>query len=236
MSDLYNVYCDESCHLEHDGQKAMVIGGIWCLKSKVRTVINDINTIKNKHGFHHNFEIKWVKVSPQKLDFYLDIIGYFFTNTGIHFRAIVIPDKSIIDHEEYNQSHDEWYYKMYFDMLKVIIDPKERYNIYLDIKDTRGGAKITKLREVLSNAHYDFSRSIIHNIQIVRSHEVALLQMADLIIGAVSYANRELKTSMAKYSIVARLRKLTGYTLRQSTLLAEKKFNLFVWHPREKPL
>ena len=30
MSTTYNVYCDESCHLENDGQKAMVLGAIWC--------------------------------------------------------------------------------------------------------------------------------------------------------------------------------------------------------------
>lgn len=26
MNQTYNVYCDESCHLENDGQKAMVLG------------------------------------------------------------------------------------------------------------------------------------------------------------------------------------------------------------------
>lgn len=30
MNGTYNIYCDESCHLEHDRQKAMVLGGIWC--------------------------------------------------------------------------------------------------------------------------------------------------------------------------------------------------------------
>jgi len=25
----YNIYCDESCHLEHDRQPIMVIGGMW---------------------------------------------------------------------------------------------------------------------------------------------------------------------------------------------------------------
>ncbi len=25
MSEIFNVYCDESCHLEHDRQKAIVL-------------------------------------------------------------------------------------------------------------------------------------------------------------------------------------------------------------------
>ena len=30
MTEIYNVYYDESCHLEHDRQKAMVLGAVWC--------------------------------------------------------------------------------------------------------------------------------------------------------------------------------------------------------------
>jgi len=30
MRDTYNIYCDESCHLEHDGIPTMVIGAVWC--------------------------------------------------------------------------------------------------------------------------------------------------------------------------------------------------------------
>jgi hypothetical protein len=30
MIPTFNVYCDESCHLEHDRQQAMVLGAVWC--------------------------------------------------------------------------------------------------------------------------------------------------------------------------------------------------------------
>jgi hypothetical protein len=120
----------------------------------------------------------------------------------LHFRGLVVPDKSKLRHEVFLQSHDDWYYKMYFEMLKLILNPKAHYRIYLDMKDTRGGAKVEKLHEVLANNMYDFSRKIIERVQIVRSHEVELLQMADLLIGAVSYANRELSTNAAKVDLV----------------------------------
>jgi len=29
MSQVFNVYCDESCHLENDKQKVMVLGAVW---------------------------------------------------------------------------------------------------------------------------------------------------------------------------------------------------------------
>ncbi len=30
MGDIFNVYCDESCHLENDHRKVMVLGAVWC--------------------------------------------------------------------------------------------------------------------------------------------------------------------------------------------------------------
>ncbi len=36
MSDIFNVYCDESCHLENDHRKVMVLGAVWCPFDKTR--------------------------------------------------------------------------------------------------------------------------------------------------------------------------------------------------------
>ena len=33
------------------------------------------------------------------------------------FEHFIIPDKTKLEHELHNQTHDDWYYKMYFDML-----------------------------------------------------------------------------------------------------------------------
>ena len=35
---LYNVYCDETCHLEHDNSNVMVLGAVWCPQSKLKEV------------------------------------------------------------------------------------------------------------------------------------------------------------------------------------------------------
>ncbi|PKN75613.1 MAG: hypothetical protein CVU49_02645 [Candidatus Cloacimonetes bacterium HGW-Cloacimonetes-2] len=42
MCKVYNVYCDESCHLENDGQKSMVIGAVWVDREHVRSISTDI--------------------------------------------------------------------------------------------------------------------------------------------------------------------------------------------------
>lgn len=228
----YNIYCDESCHLENDSQKSMVLGAIICPKQKTQTVFKQIRSLKILHKLNENFEIKWTKVSPAKERFYRDLLEYFFDEDVLTFRGLVVPDKTILNHEQFRQSHDDWYYKMYFNMIKVVISPDDTYNVYIDIKDTRGRTKIRKLHDVLANQHYDFNKKIIKKIQLVHSHEIELLQLADIFIGALAYIGRNLSSSQAKLTLVSYLKHKSGYSLTKSTLFREKKFNLFVWHPR----
>lgn len=233
MSEVFNIFCDESCHLENDGQPVMVLGATWCPLEKTREIAVRVREIKQHHGLRPDFEIKWTKVSPARQDFYRDVLDYFLDDDHLHFRALIVPDKSKLRHEDFGHDHDTWYYKMYFDMLKVLLAPENRYRIYLDIKDTRGAAKVAKLHKVLCNNLYDFRREIIERVQLVRSHEVEQLQLADLLIGIIAYANRDLQGSAAKQALVARLRQRTGYRLTRTTLLREDKVNLFRWVAKE---
>lgn len=232
MTTEYNVYCDESCHLENDGQKAMVLGAVWCPKDKRLEIAERIREIKQKHGLERDFEIKWTKVSPSKLAFYQDIVDYFFDDDDLHFRGLIIPDKSVLDHERHQQDHDEWYYKMYFTMLKTIFDPDSRYYVYIDIKDTLGHEKVEKLQDILCTNAYDFSRKMIADVKRVHSHEVEHLQIADLLIGALSYLHRELSGNSAKEALIARIRQRSGYRLTFNTMIRELKFNLLIWSSR----
>jgi len=229
-----NIYCDESGHLEHDHIPVMVLGAVWCPVEDAHQIAIDLRQIKQTHGLSHDFEIKWTKVSIGQIEFYRSLLKYFFDTPQLHFRALIVPDKSRLRHTAYSQSHDDFYYKMYFDMLKTILNPTDQYRIYLDIKDTRGGSKVAKLHEVLSNSFYDFSRSIIERIQIVGSNEVEQIQLADLLIGVISYANRGLSSNQAKVDLVETMRTLSGYKLTNTTLLREEKVNLFRWHAREE--
>lgn len=212
----------------------MVLGAIWCPLEKVREISVRIREIKKGNGLSENLEIKWTKISPAKSLFYRNVIDYFFDDDDLYFRCLVVPDKSLIDHTKFGQDHNTWYYKMYFDMLKVLLIPSNRYRIYLDIKDTCGGSKVLKLQDVLCNNIYDFSHEIIEKIQIVRSHEIELLQLADVLIGAMSYINRGLKSSLAKLDLIERIKQRSGYSLTKTTLVGEKKFNILIWRSAER--
>ncbi len=233
MDRPVNFYCDESCHLEHDQQTVMVLGAVWCPVTRAREIAQRMREIKAEHGLKPGFEVKWTKVSPAKFRFYGDLLDYFFDNSDLHFRALIVPDKSLLDHGAFRQSHDTWYYKMYFTMLEALLAPDCHYRIYLDIKDTRGPAKVRKLHDILCNSMRDFRREIIARVQTVRSHEVEQLQLADLLVGMVSAAHRGGTTSEAKLRLVERMRRRSGYSLLQTTLLREDKVNLFRWEARE---
>ncbi len=232
MSETYNIYCDESCHLEHDQQPAMVLGAVWCPESQRASVARAIRALKVQCGLAPEFEIKWTKISPAKLDFYLALIDLFFSDSRLHFRGIVIPDKSKLNHSAFDQSHDDFYYKMYFQLLKVIFESGNRYRIYLDIKDTRSQQKVTKLHDYLANAQYDFNKEMVSWIQQVHSSEIEQLQLADVLIGSLSYLHRSLQTSPAKQAVIERIKAKSGFSLTRSTLPSEKKFNVFVWTPQ----
>lgn len=228
MPDIVNIYCDESCHLEHDSHPVMVLGAVSCPVDYARSAAVRLREIKIKHGLRPNAELKWVKLAPAYRALYLEVLDYFFDTDHLYFRGLV-ANKRNLRHVDFGQTHDEWYFKMYFDLLKVVLEPQGCFRIYLDMKDTRSAAKIRHLHDVLACNVYDFSRNIVERVQAVRSHEVELMQLADILIGAVSSANRGATTNPAKLAFVERMRQRSGYTLRRSTLLKERKVNLFHW-------
>ncbi len=233
MADIYNIYCDESCHLEHDSINVMALGAVWLNKDKVHEVSKRINEIKHRNGLKTQYELKWSKISPAHSDVYIDVVDYFFDDNDLHFRGVVIPDKAQLKHDVFEQNHDIWYYKMFFVLLKVILDPDAKYNIYMDYKDTNGTERKNKLHEVLSNNYYDFSREIIQKIQLVKSHQVALIQVVDLFVGALTYLHREIGTNAGKLRVIDRILERSEYSLRHTTLYKESKMNLLIWRPSE---
>ncbi|MDE0031253.1 MAG: DUF3800 domain-containing protein [Deltaproteobacteria bacterium] len=230
----FNVYCDESCHLEHDRIPVMAWGAVFCEKRFVEDLSVRIRKLKVEFGLKPSFEAKWTKVSPAKTAFYLALLEIFLTDDRLQFRGLVVPDKHRLDHARFDQSHDDWYYKMYFTMLRPVFEPAQRYRFYLDLKDTRGGPKTRKLHEVLANSLHDFGREHVERVQQIRSDESELLQMSDLLIGALTYANRGLVGNQAKVAVMGRLRQQFGeQALTRTSPLASDKFNILVWRARD---
>ena len=233
IGELINIYCDESCHLEHDGEPIMILGAISCPEKVVKQTHAEILGILRKHNAAS--ELKWVKVNRPRLPMYRELVDYFFDTPHLKYRAWVVEEKSKLNHEYFNQgSHDSFYYKMYYYMLKPLIQPPDTFQIYLDQKDTRSSHKVKELGEVLRNSNHDWTGQLVSRLQTVESHHIPLLQLADLLIGALAYRNRPnvMKTSGAKYDLLQYITKRCGRGLAGSTPPWETKFNFFTFTPQ----
>jgi len=222
VSKIVNIYCDESSHLPNDSQPVMVLGAIACPLEQTGRVGRTLRGIRENHHLPSAFEIKWTKVSPAKLDYYEELVDYFFSEDGLRFRAVV-ASKAGLNHSNFGQTHDDWYYKMMYLLLSRVQVSGRSQRIYLDKKDSHSGTKVRKLHDILLHNHS------VSRLQIVQSHDVIHMQLADLLLGAVGYANRGVHTSPAKVQIMDRIVERSGHPLTASTSPSEKKFNLFHW-------
>ena len=51
---------------------------------------------KNKKDNRTYYELKWNKVSKSKLEYYKDVINYFFDDDALHFRTLIVANKANI--------------------------------------------------------------------------------------------------------------------------------------------
>ena len=228
----YNIYCDESCHLASNNSKYMLIGAVYCPKFKVKKVNEYINHLKNNYNLSNKIELKWNKVDKKTEKLYLDIINYFFNNDDLKFRIIVI-DKTKLNHKKYKQTENDFYHKAYYEMLKYIITPGNSYNIYPDIKDTNSYYYHQIMLEYLRLKMADTNKKTIKKVQPIRSYEAPILQINDILIGALSYHYRGLSKNNIKLNIVNEINKLYQNDFDISSYYNNTKFNIFIWRSRD---
>lgn len=226
-----NIYCDESCHLEFDGQRAMVFGCVRYPKDNVQELSKKIRELKKKHFIYPFAEIKWKTVSKSKENFYLELLDLFLNTSELKFRAVVFQNKDLhkLEHNLHNQTYEDWYYKMFYVTIEKIIDKETLYNIYLDRKNKNSSQKIHTLEDYLSK------RAKILKIQEVLSHQSELIQITDFLTGIVSYANRDAikspEANKTKVKLVETLKEKASLSLITSTPLSADKVNIFMWEP-----
>ena len=221
----YNVYCDESCHLKSNNSKYMLIGAVYCPKFKVKKINEYIEHLKENYNLSNKIDKKTEKL-------YLDIIAYFFNNDDLKFRVIVI-DKTKLNHEKYNQTENDFYHKSYYEMLKYIITPGNSYNIYPDIKDTNSYYYHQIMLDYLRFKMSDTNKKTIKKVQPIRSYEAPILQINDILIGALSYYYRGLSENRIKLTIVNEINKFYQNSFDVSSYYNNTKFNIFIWRSRD---
>ena len=80
----------------------------------------------------------------------------------------------------------------------------------------------------------DTNTKTIKKIQPIKSEESYILQLADVLIGALQYNKNGLNTSDAKVEIVKLISDNVIEGLDETTPYNKKKFNILLWEPYDE--
>jgi len=223
----FEVYCDESrqelFHSPVPGGHYVLIGGIWIKAEDRQGHKEAIGSLRSQHRLYGEF--KWNRVSASRLGFYKDLVGLFFLRE-IRFRTVVLRAHEL-DAVRFHQADNElMFYKFYYQLLHHWILDFNRYRVFVDTKTNRLHDRLKTLEGCLSNANI----SSIVDVQALPSHEVDLIQFADVFIGAVSYKFHKRTSSGAKRQLVGEIERHLGQEIGP-TSRAENKFNIFKFSP-----
>jgi len=230
---VIHLYCDESRHLPHDRESAMLMGSLACPVERIQGYHQELKALRAEHRLSPHFEVKWTKVSPGQQAFYLAVVDWFLSKQDLQFRALILPDKAKTMQRLPEVAQDHLYYRLYYQLLRSQIDPENRYRAFLDIKDTRGRKKLTELKKLLQTDAAE--TTCLSQMQHVRSHEIGLMQITDLLLGAVGYARRENAGdgSPAKQALVRHLEEKIGYQLTSDSPPGSQQVVISTWHDQD---
>ncbi len=234
------VYLDETHHLPNN-ESPMVLGAIWGTPEDLRTFSRKIKVLRAKHDIPTNRELKWTKVSPAKLQYYLDINKTFLTDNKINYRAVIV-DKSLINNVAFHQTDDDFYYKIQYLVIRNIAERHiANFRLFFDYKDTQSSYRckrtVSFLKAALSSSDDKRFINDTYDAQPIRSHEAIPLQVVDFLNGLIAFANVKntslRKTSKSKRRIVDDFKKTSGLNISVNTPYAMDKVNLLFWRPKQ---
>jgi hypothetical protein len=200
-----------------------MIGSLW-LPAELRTEIKDkVKVIRQRHSAWG--EIKWSKISPSRLHFYLDLVD-LFESYGFDFRfRCIAVDRTQVNISLHENDKELGFYKFYYQLLHHWVLDFNEYNIFCDVKTNRDPERLKVLKRCLNNANLS---SKVFDIQSLPSRQVVLIQFCDLLLGAASSRlNNTLREDSAKGAVVRHLESHLNIDRLKATARSENKFNIF---------
>ncbi len=220
---FYVIYCDESCHDLTAYHTFMAIGGLLVPQPEKAKLSRELRALMRSCKL--NSEIKWSKVSIKKLEHYKQLVDFFFEHLELRFRSIVV-DQTKFKPERHGMDRELAFYKFYYEMLEKWLEVGNEYLILLDYKNNRGANRYNTLKLYLER--YLKGKAWIRDLTVVNSKETPFAQLCDLLTGAVAAAYNIPNPGSAKEKLGNYIASKLGWsTLRASTNLSVRKFNIF---------
>jgi hypothetical protein len=148
-------------------------------------VTSAVQHLRDRHHFYD--EVKWNKLSAKKLELYWEIADMLWSKRGFAFRALVVAkDDPELDLEgRYAGNLGRAYEDLTVTLLKSTTARNEVISVLAD-KVVRPPGDCFEAN-VKSRINRDFGRLAVQGVCSVDSRGVELVQMADLLLGAVVY-------------------------------------------------
>ena len=224
----FSLYCDES---NIQSARFMLIGGLWIPQQGESVLRESLSAVRK--NFRMTAEFKWTKVSQSKLPAYSAWLDCFFSNKDIGFRCIVI-DTKLLDYRTFHKGdHELGFYKFYYQLVSRNIQSENSYWLYTDERTNRKKNRLEVLK-IITNRYWKKMADAepLRSVEPRRSHDEDVLQLTDVLLGALGYSWNESTGSPAKLSLIEHIRqRLRWPSLRQSTSSSATRFNVWQWRP-----
>ncbi len=234
------VACDESGI--DPSKKYLVIGSAWISKENLVELEKRVTEIRLKEKCWGEIEWKKVKNSTSNAMFkvYKDFIDLAFQDLSIFFHFVVV-EKSLLDMVKYHNDSLELVRFKFMQMLlsrhaENFLDPKGRRGLHIvfdsfDMNE-RARGEAAKIRSFIERR----LDGPIEHLQPCASHICSLIQICDLLTGAIASSWNEppSKISSKKEKLIKIIEEKSGKVLKSRTLVTERKFNIWVWQPTRR--
>ncbi|MEW5799103.1 MAG: DUF3800 domain-containing protein [Bacteroidota bacterium] len=235
---LYHIYCDES---RQSKDRYMVLGGIVMEHTEILRFADTMKKFRQEQKM--TAELKWSKVSTQKLPEYKRFVDYFFAlnNTNyIHFHSIII-DNHQVNHKKFNKGDKELgFYKFFYQLLlhcfgKIYCTSTNNVRLFVHLDNRQTKYKLSTLKTILNNGMAK-KFSILYRpfvaVEPVESKISDLLQISDIILGAMGYQKNGYhllaESKKGKIELAEYIASSAGLkTLTENTLKSNQRFTIW---------
>ena len=143
----FEVYCDEAnpdvLTSENSKLRYLMIGSLWLPEFMREEIKQKVRALRQRHQAWG--EIKWSKVSPNRQDFYIDLIKLFLNyRMDLRFRCIAV-NRSELNQTLYQNDSELGFYKFYYQLLHHWILDNNIYRIFCDTKSNRDPKRLPVL-------------------------------------------------------------------------------------------
>ncbi len=208
------IYTDES-RTKADQGPFMLIGGIICDKETSKEIRQDIKLLKTNPNLPAEFEFHFAKIQPRYIEFYKKLVDVFFnfydpkcqdkrglekqkTYRKLCFEALLIPHEKI-DHHKFSGGDAELgFFQFYYTLLAHSIKKHhvagKKFHVTIDAINTRNHQMVPNLHKRLNSCCLPSFTDPVLTVHRQNSKAELLLQMADVILGSVSFTWNKLPT------------------------------------------